>query len=192
MRLAVITLLFFTAQVVHAQSVQDPQLAALLEAGNGAEAQKLATAKITAKPDDMDAYTALALAATSGNESSASLATTTKRREDALQALEACAERLPKAAPCLWGAGAVAGVLAMQGGMLKGMSMAPKIKANFIKALEADALYTPARSGLIQYYLAAPAIAGGSVTKAMEAATAEQARQPEHAKLFKEIGRAHV
>jgi tetratricopeptide (TPR) repeat protein len=167
------------APSAQAQNVQDPQLSALLDARSFVEAQKAATAKLATKPDDMDLLTALGLAASGGVD------TDTKRREDALKTLEACTERLPKAAPCHWATGAVAGTIAMQGGMMKGMAMAPKIKSAFVKALEADALYAPARSGLVQYYLMAPAVAGGSVAKALEVATAEQTRQPENAKLFK-------
>lgn len=159
-----------------AQTVQDPKLAALIEAGQFAELQKQASARIATKPDDIDAHTALAIAASNSRD--------TDQREAALQSLEACAQRLPAAAPCHWGVGSVAGALAMSGGMMKAMTMAPKVKAAFVRALEADPLYTPARSGLVQYYLMAPGVAGGSVSKAQEAASAEQARQPDFSRLL--------
>jgi Tetratricopeptide repeat len=167
-----------------AQTVSDPTLAALIEGEKYADALKASQAKLALKPDDLDAHTALALAASGGDLASAA-------REGALKQLEACVERTPQAAACHWGVGSVAGVLAMSGGMVRALRMAPKIKASFVKALELDPLYAPARSGLVQYYLIAPGIAGGSEKKALEAAEAEQARQPEPAKLFKAMVNIH-
>jgi tetratricopeptide (TPR) repeat protein len=161
-----------------AQVIEDAALSALIEADKFEQAIKAAQAKIVAQADDVDAYTALGIAASSGDVS-------LSVREAALKQLEDCASRMPKAAQCHTGVGNVAGVIAMQGGMVKALRMAPKIKASFLAALEADPLYTAARSGLVQYYLLAPGIAGGSVAKARDTAVAEQVRQPEQAKLFK-------
>ncbi len=177
-------LIAFICVNASAQTINDPALAALIEGEKYADALKAAQAKLAAKPDDLDAHTAMALAASASDLTPAA-------REGALKQLEACAERLPQAAACHWGVGSVAGVLAMSGGMMRAMRMAPKIKASFVKALEIDPLYVPARSGLVQYYLIAPGIAGGSEQKALEAAQAEQTRQPEPAKLFKAMVQLH-
>jgi tetratricopeptide (TPR) repeat protein len=76
-------------------------------------------------------------------------------------------------------------VQAVNGGMLKAMTLTGRIHDAFAKAVELDPLYFDARDGLVQFYLLAPGIAGGSVSKAREVAAAAQARQPEHAKLLR-------
>ena len=168
---------------VHAQTVKDPNIAALLEAEKFIDAFKQAEIKLKANPDDIDGLTALAMSAANQKIPEAS-------RESALKTLEACAEKL-NAAVCHWGVGGIAGSLALEGGMLKAMRVAPKIKSSFEKSLQVDPLFSAARTGLIQYYLMAPGIAGGSASKAMEVASAEQTRQPEYAKVFRAMVHNH-
>ncbi len=55
-----------------------------------------------------------------------------------------------------------------QVGMLPQAMMAPKLRDAFLRALVLDPNLHDARSSLVQYYLQAPAIAGGSVDKARE------------------------
>ena len=165
-----------------AQTVKDPVLAAMLDAEKYGEAFKSAQIKIAANPDDLDAYTALVL--------SAGTSATKDSSDAALKLVEDCAQRL-NAAVCHLGVGNIAGVIALDGGMIKGMRMAPKIRSSFEKALQIDPLLWPARSGLVQYFLLAPGVAGGSVTKAMDVAGAESARQPDGARLLKSAVHLH-
>ena len=175
--------LLFGVAGSQAQTVKDPSIAALLDTEKYVEAFKQAETKLKSSPDDIDALTALAMSASNQKISEAS-------KESALKILEACAEKL-NVAVCHWGVGSIAGSLALEGGMLKAMRVAPKIKSAFEKSLQVDPLFSAGRTGLIQYYLMAPSIAGGSVSKAMETATAEQTRQPEHAKMFKAMVHNH-
>ncbi len=86
---------------------------------------------------------------------------------------------------CHYAAASLWGVQALTGGMVKAMSLAGRIRDGFAKAVELDPLYVDARDGLVQFYLMAPGIAGGSVAKAREVAAAAVPRQPEHAKLLR-------
>lgn len=60
------------------------------------------------------------------------------------------------------------GAQAQRAGMLKKASLAKKTKAAFEKAVELDANNLDAREGLLQYYMQAPGIMGGSMEKAWE------------------------
>jgi tetratricopeptide (TPR) repeat protein len=159
-----------------AQTVKDAPLAALLEAGRYAEAERAATARIAARPDDMDGYAALTLSVLNGNDAT--------QREAALKLLEACSTRLPQAAMCHYGVGSVLGAQALSQGMLKALGSVGRIRDELARAVELDPLLYAARNALVQFYLVVPGIAGGSVAKAREIANAASARQPEHARLL--------
>ena len=58
----------------------------------------------------------------------------------------------------------------MKAGMFSAMSLATKMKEEFLRALELDPDFIPARLSLVEYYTQAPAFAGGSKDKAMEQA----------------------
>lgn len=68
--------------------------------------------------------------------------------------------------------GACYGRKAATSGVFKAMSAASKCRAEFERAVALDPNYTEARFSLLQYYLNAPGIAGGSVAKAKEQAAA--------------------
>ncbi len=159
-----------------AQTVKDAPLAALLDTGRYAEAERAATAHIAARPDEMDGYAALTLSALNGNDGA--------RREAALKLLEACVSRLPLAATCHYGVGSVLGAQALSQGMLKALGSVGRVRDALARAVELDPLLYAARNALVQFYLVVPGIAGGSVAKAREVANAAHARQPEHAKLL--------
>ena len=180
LRSAAIAAVFMSAltvwQAAAAQTVKDPSLLALLDAGRYGEAGSAATARIAARPDDMDGYAALTLAALNGDDGG--------RREAALKQLEACLTRLPQAAMCHYGVGSVLGAQALSQGMLKALSSAGRVRDSLARAVDLDPLLYAARNALVQFYLVVPGIAGGSMAKAREVANAASARQPEHAKLL--------
>jgi tetratricopeptide (TPR) repeat protein len=68
--------------------------------------------------------------------------------------------------------GRALGVIALNGSKLKMLSRAGKIKHEFETAVQLDPSNVDARIALMEYYLNAPGIAGGSKTKAMQQAEA--------------------
>lgn len=62
------------------------------------------------------------------------------------------------------------GTVAADANLFKQASLGPKMKSAWEKAVQLDPKTVDARESLIQYYLQAPAIAGGSVDKAIEMA----------------------
>ncbi len=68
--------------------------------------------------------------------------------------------------------GRVYGAIAQNGGIFTGMKYAGKVKSEFIRSVELEPTSTVYRTALLRYYLQAPAIAGGSVSKAREQADA--------------------
>ncbi|MBX2897442.1 MAG: tetratricopeptide repeat protein [Cyclobacteriaceae bacterium] len=62
------------------------------------------------------------------------------------------------------------GTIAADANLFKQASLGPKMKSAWEKAVQLDPETVDARESLIQYYLQAPAIAGGSVDKAIEMA----------------------
>lgn len=164
------------APLLAAQPVKDAQWSAALKARHYAEMQRSATQRIAAKPDDLEAHAALIRAALATND--------TAPRSAALAQAEACVQRQPDAAVCHYGIGALLGVQALDEGMVKAALSARRIRDSFIKAVELDPTLYAARSGLVQFYLVAPGLIGGSVSKAAEVARAASARLPEHAKLL--------
>ena len=63
------------------------------------------------------------------------------------------------------------GLAAMNAGMFAMMSMGKDMKAELERAIQLDPNLIPARSALLEFYVSAPAIAGGSESGAMEQAT---------------------
>ncbi len=68
--------------------------------------------------------------------------------------------------------GRVYGAVAQNGGVFTGMKYARKVKDQFMRAVELEPGNLTYRTGLLRYYLQAPAIVGGSVDKAREQADA--------------------
>ena len=165
------------ASAAHAQVLKDPQWQAWLDSGRTAELTQAAQARLSAQPDDAQAAVALALAAVDEGQPA--------RLEAVLKPVQACVDKQPAQATCFYALGSVQGVQAMTGGMMAGMRLASKVKDNLSRAVELDPMLFEARQALSQFYLVAPGMAGGSVSKAKELAAAAQAKQPEHAKLLR-------
>ncbi len=102
------------------------------------------------------------------------------RRAAAIAAAQACVDKRPEAAPCQYGLGAVLGVQAASEGMMKMIGSVGRIRGALQAALDAAPDWYPARSAMVEFYLAAPGIAGGSKSKAQELARA--APRPEQAR----------
>lgn len=161
-----------------AQVLKDPQWQAWLDTGKSAELVRAAQARVKAQPEDDQAAVALALTAVDDNDSA--------RLEAAVPALQACVDKRPQAA-CSYALGRIYGQQAMTASVFKMPGLASKTKEQFLKAVELDPTLFEARSGLTQFYLMAPGIAGGSAAKARELAAEVQPRQPEQAKLLRAL-----
>lgn len=101
-----------------------------------------------------------------------------KQGEQAVEAAEALVAAAPgDAAAHLW-LGMAYGNRIGSVGLFAKASMAPKIRAAFERAVELDPALHQASLALVEYYLQAPSIVGGSVPKAEAIAKALRARDP--------------
>ena len=160
------------APVGQAQMFKDPALQALHSAGNRAELERLAAQRASAAPDDAQAVLALAVSALGGTDATA--------RQAALARAEACVQRQPQSAACQYALGTVLGVQAIGQGMLKAARSAGTIKSALTRAQALEPGWYPARSALVEFYLVAPGMMGGNVSKAAELAAS--APQPEQSR----------
>lgn len=170
-------LLCLASAAAHAQFFSDAALEAAWLAGQAsparrADLERLALPRLAARADDAQAVLAAALLALQGDDAA--------RRRTAIGQAEKCVELQPKAAACHYALGAVLGVQALSEGMLKMMGSVGRIKAALQQALDLAPGWHPARSALVEFYLQAPGVVGGSISKARElaraAANADQAR----------------
>ncbi len=158
---------------------RDPQWRALADGRKFAELEQAAAARLAAHPDDAEAWNAYVQGVLGQNGPAAS-----GRRDAALVKLDACVKTSPQIAACHYGVGAVTGVQVMSQGMMKAAFGIGQVRDEFVKALAIDPAFYAARSGLVQFYLMVPGLAGGSVSKARDVAQAAASKQPEHAKLL--------
>lgn len=170
-------MLALAAGSAQAQLFKDPQWQAWDYAGKMGELERAATAKLSAQSDDEQALVALALVAMDSGDA--------KQLEAALKPVQACVDRKPDSAVCAYALGSLQGTQAMTGGMMTAIRLSGSIKTQLQRAVALDPLLFEAREALLQFYLMAPGVAGGSVSKARELAASAQAQQPEHAKLLR-------
>jgi len=173
----ILVLALLVAGAAQAELLRDPQWQGWLDAGKTQELERAAQARLAIQPDDAQAAVALAMSALDGAEA--------QRLEAAQKPVQSCVERQPTLAICHYALGSLQGAQAITGGMMKAISLSGRIKENFSRAVELDPLLYEARSALVEFYLLAPGVAGGSMAKARELAQAAQVRQPEHAKLLR-------
>ncbi|MBL8523007.1 MAG: tetratricopeptide repeat protein [Betaproteobacteria bacterium] len=135
----------------------DAEFRALLKERKVAEAETLANERIAKNVKDEVAIWHLANL-TSGDAA---------KREMTIKKAEACVAALPKSGKCHNALGRLYGAMALSSGTMAMMKYAPRIKEEFLAAVEFDPKSFEARRDLNQYYLQAPGIAGGSVRKAI-------------------------
>lgn len=167
---ATLALAIGCAGPVQAQFFQDPALQALLAAEKFAELDSLASQRTAARVDDAQAVLALALAAMSERGGPA-------RREAAIRQAEGCVKQAPQAAECHYALGLVLGAHAMSQGMAKIAGSIGTVKSALLESLKLAPQWYPARSAVVEFYLLAPGLLGGSQAKALE--TAKGAARPE-------------
>lgn len=178
--LAALALLAFLAASgpAHAQLFKDAQWQSWLDQGKFTELDRAAQERLKAQPGDAPASVAVALAAIEDGAAA--------KLDAVLPGLQSCVDKSPQAL-CHYGLGRVYGQQAMTASVFKMPGLASKTKEQFAKAVELDPLLYDARNGLVQFYLMAPSIAGGSVAKAKELAQQAEGRQPEYAKLLRSL-----
>lgn len=152
------------APLAQAQMIRDPALEALYTADRMQDLQHASAQRVQARSDDAPAVLGLALAALRGGAADLRL--------QAIGAAEACLVRTPRAAPCHYALGVTLGVQAMHEGLFKAARSAGTVRDALVAALEIDSAWYPARSALVEFYLLAPGIMGGSQSKVAELAAA--------------------
>ena len=100
------------------------------------------------------------------------------KSEQALELAEELADDEPDYGPAHLWLGNAYGNRIGQVGRFSQATMAPKLRRAFERALELDSNLHDARTALIEYYLQAPAIVGGSVEKAKAQVAELQRRDP--------------
>ena len=172
LRLPLIASLCLAAALpVHAQMFKDPQFESLYRADKLAEVEKLGQQRVASQADDAQAVLALALGALRSNDAG--------RRKSAIGHAEGCVQKQPRAAPCHYALGVVLGVQAMSEGLLKMAGSVGRVRESLVEALALEPAWFPARSAVVEFYLVAPGVIGGSTSKAQE--TARAAARPEQA-----------
>jgi tetratricopeptide (TPR) repeat protein len=133
-------------------------IARLLKAGQYAEVDAVLAARLSRNPADAEAhYYSGMLPALTGN---------VERYDAAIAHLKRCTELQPAVSNYhLWLA-RLNGLKAQHAGVLNALGCVRVVKAEYLKALELDPRNNDARHDLLQYYLQAPGIVGGSVSKA--------------------------
>lgn len=131
---------------------------ALMKAKKYAEAEKAANAKLSTDANNAGALQVKAeLILVEGK---------TDKLDDAAKYAEQCISAHQQLSECHETLGNVLGTKATAGSMFAAMSYAGKIRDAYLKAVELDPKNFSARSSLLQFYLLAPAIAGGGKSKA--------------------------
>jgi tetratricopeptide (TPR) repeat protein len=155
---ATIVLAFFAATSALGVS-RDADFAALNHAGKTAEVESLARERLAKDPTDDVALWYLGRAVSQD----------AKKRDELIPRAEQCIKDRPQSARCHNLLGNLYGAVASSGSMSAGMKYAGRIKSMYVRAVELDPTQFAFRRDLNQFYLNAPGIVGGSVSKAIQA-----------------------
>lgn len=156
------------ARPAAAQALRDPTWQQWLEQDRHAELEAAARQRLKAEPADPQASVALGYALLGRGQPADA--------DAAVPAVEACVRQHPRAGECQHMLGLLLGSQALRGGMLKAMRLAGRVREAFEQAVALAPEQFIHRSSLMQYYVLAPAIAGGGKDKARELLRQTQAR----------------
>jgi tetratricopeptide (TPR) repeat protein len=173
-RITGVLLLMSLCGLAAAQTFKDPALEALYVANKTDELKRVSTQRVAAQADDAQAVLGLAISALEKDDAAA--------RQNAIKQAQICIEKQARSAPCQYALGVVLGVQAMNEGMIKAARSAGTVKDALAAANEIEPDWYVARSALMEFYLMAPGMMGGSKTKAAE--LARGAPKPEQARLL--------
>ena len=107
------------------------------------------------------------------------------KRETVIAKAEACIKALPESAKCHHALGRLYSGAALSSGLINGVKYASRIKEEFAKTVTLEPANFSARRDLIQFYLQAPGLAGGSVRKAIENSDAHGKINPMQGQLLR-------
>jgi len=168
-------LIFLLASAgVFAQSTP-AEFNALVSAKKTAEVEALARERTARNPKDDLAWWYLARV----------VADNAAKREQLQPGIENCVKELPLSARCQHALGTLYAALATSSGLTAGIKYASRIKDSFTKAVELAPQDFEMRRDLIQFYLQAPGLAGGSVRRAIEHAEGFAQFDPIRGKLLR-------
>jgi len=136
----------------------DSEFDALRRGGKRAEIETLARERLAQNPADDIALWHLA----------GVVASDAGKRQDTIGRVERCIKEQPRSARCHSALGNLYSALAASGSMSAGIKYAGRVKEMYLKAVELDPRHFGFRRELNQFYLRAPGLAGGSVSKAIE------------------------
>jgi tetratricopeptide (TPR) repeat protein len=148
------------ATVAAAAQSTDAEFYALGRANRSAEIETLARARLAEDPADDVALWHL------GRIVSGDAA----KRDALIPSVEHCVEQRPRSARCHNLLGSLYGSVASSGSMSAGLKLADRIKEQYLRAVELEPRNFAYVRDLNQYYLRAPGVFGGSVSKAVQAA----------------------
>ena len=139
---------------------QSDEYEELFKAKKYAEIEKLANSKLASNPNLASALVAKINVILSSNADS--------RFDEAQKIAEQCIKTNPSNSECHESLGSILGTNAMRKGVMSSLGSAGTIRDSFKKAIELDPKNYSARNSLLQFYLQAPGIAGGSNSKARD------------------------
>jgi tetratricopeptide (TPR) repeat protein len=158
---------------------KDAQFESLQDAGNYAELERQAQARLKTNAGDAEASAALSLALTFVD------ATDVKRLEAGAKQANQCVAQHPTEAVCHLATAQNLSMQMLSVGMFKAMRTLDTLKASWIRTLELAPGSFVARVQLAKLYLTVPGMMGGSVSKAKELEAAVRVSQPETARLIR-------
>jgi tetratricopeptide (TPR) repeat protein len=150
----------FLSAGVLAQST-DTEFLVLLKARRAGDAEALARERIQRNPKDDVALSYLAQ----------TVSQDTKKRNELIPRMEKCIQEMPQSARCHHALASLYAGIAATDGITAALKYASDIKAGFARAVELDGKNFQMRRDLIQFYLQAPGLVGGSVRRAIEHAS---------------------
>ncbi len=175
--------LIAAALLLSTSSASAGEYTALMKAKKYAEVERLAAARLAREPANADALVARSSAlAGVGNQAHIG---------EAIKYAEQCVRSHPGSADCHLALGKALGWKAMAGGVLSAMGYVGDIRNAFKKAVELDPRHLDARFTLLQFYMMAPALAGGGSGKASDLVAQTAPVNAEAARIMQAMLDAH-
>lgn len=155
---------------------QASEFDALINAKKYAEAEKLANLRIAADPSHADALIAKVRVILAEARQD--------KFDEAVKLSELCIAKHPQNSECHEANGNILAAKAQRSSVFTAMGLAGKIKEAYLHAVELNPKNYSARGSLMQFYLIAPAVAGGGKDKAEALVSDTQKYSPSAASLL--------
>lgn len=156
---------------------KDPVLQAAFAAGKIDELEQAAWVRQKNEPDDVQAAVALTLAALPVGDP--------KRVEAGVKSMQHCVAQQSREAACYYALGNALTFQVVNGGVLQALGLIPRVRDALIQAFQLAPESYEVRSALLQFYLVAPGVVGGSVEKARALEAAIQDQHPDQARMLR-------